>query len=59
MTGRQLCIAMAHVTVAFVVVGAAADWYVGDYKGAAGMAGIAIWAWLYARAERELVRRDT
>jgi hypothetical protein len=55
-TGRQLCIACAQVTIAFVLLGAAADLYVSDHKGAAGMIGMAIWAWLYMRAERELVR---
>jgi hypothetical protein len=56
MTGRQLCIACAQVTIFFVLIGAAADLYVGDHKGAAGMIGMAIWAWLYARSETELVR---
>jgi hypothetical protein len=56
MTGRQLCIACAQVTIFFVLIGAAADLYVGDYRGAAGMVGMAIWAWLYARSEAELVR---
>jgi hypothetical protein len=55
-TGRQLCIACAQVTIVFVLLGAAADYYVGDYRGTAGMVGMAIWAWLYMRAERELVR---